>query len=414
MTAPHRWSDEPITSAAQDEFARAGYARRAAGLIDGSWSSDTSTVFGLTGPWGSGKTSLIEMIVEELPTGQQGWHVARFTPWASTDVAGLLSEFCASLAEALPKDRRKAVKKSLATLLRIAAPAAALVPVAGSSAAKAAEATSEALTRAVPWQVAFEDAAEKLRETGKRLLIIADDIDRLQADELMALLKVVRLLGRFPGTRYLLAYDDQTLARTLSTAWGVEDDGEAAGKFMEKIVQYPLVVPPLLDHQLVERLETGIDTVLHEAGRPPMEARRLSNVRDILPALLLTPRAIDRLLAQLRYYLVLLDPAEIDDEDVILLSIVRTSFPQVYDSLPRWRSRLLTGHSGEIGWKTVLSGKNPPSGVRCSRACPIRSGPVPSGCSALSSPGCSRRVSAPERREVGASATRSTSTGTSP
>ena len=72
------------------------------------------------------------------------------------------------------------------------------------------------------------------------------------------------------------------------------------------------------------------------------------DVLDILPTLLPTPRAIDRLLAQLRYYLVLLDPAEIDDEDVILLSIVRASFPQVYDSLPRWRSRLLSGHSGEL------------------------------------------------------------------
>ncbi len=348
MTAQPPWSDQPITSTAQDCFSRSDYARRVADVIATSRSENTSVVFGLTGPWGSGKTSLIEMVLECLRDARPQWGVARFTPWSSADVSGLLAEFYASLTAALPTDHGEAVRKSFATLLQFAAPAARLIPLAGEAASDVMEKSGQALARSAPWNEAFQDATRKLRSTGVPLLIVADDIDRLQADELVALLKVVRLLGRFPGVQYLLAYDDHTLTRTLSTAWGADDGGATARSFMEKIVQHPLVVPPLLDHQLLERFGEGVDQVLRESGRPSIESGRLGEVVDILPALLPTPRAVDRLLAQLRHYLVLLHPEEINDEDVVLLALVRTAFPRLYDALPRWKSRLIQGHSGVL------------------------------------------------------------------
>lgn len=345
MTVPPPWSDQPITGTEQDCFSRSGYAQRAADLIVNSRSRGASAVFGLTGPWGSGKTSLIEMMLEKLRSDHQDWSVARFTPWSSADVPGLMSEFYASLIEALPPDRRNAVKGSFATLLQIAAPVAKLIPLAGDATSGTMLMASQALAQNDPWVVAFEKTTQKLRDAKISLLVVADDVDRLQADELVALLKVVRLLGRFPGVQYILAYDDHTLTQTLSTAWGVEDGGVTARSFMEKIVQYPLVVPPLLDHQLLERFDSGVDRALEEAGRPAMQSRRLGKIVDILPALLPTPRAIDRLLAQLRYYLVLLDPEDINDEDVILLTLVRTAFPRLYGALPRWKTRLILGQS---------------------------------------------------------------------
>lgn len=369
--AHHPWSDQPITGAAQDGFGRSGYARRAADLVANSRSQDESAVFGLTGPWGSGKTSLINMILENLQAAHPEWKIARFTPWSSADVPGLLSEFYASLAAALPPDRGNAVKQSLAALLEIAAPTAKLIPFAGDAASSAMVTAGQALVRTAPWDAAFKKATEKLREVGVPLLVIADDVDRLQADELMALLKVVRLLGRFPGVQYLLAYDDETLTQTLATAWRTEIGSATAKKFMEKIVQYPLVVPPLLDHQLVERFDEGIDQVLDETGRPPLRARRLSNLLDVLPALLPTPRAVDRLLAQLRHYLILLEPEEINDEDVILLALVRTSFPHLYMALPRWKFLLIQGHSGEMEHDNNSSRWKPADWNRLFRMVPV-------------------------------------------
>jgi predicted KAP-like P-loop ATPase len=59
------WRDEPISDGG-DTLGRAGYAARVAKLITETHAWDGSAVFGLTGPWGSGKTSLIRLITGEL------------------------------------------------------------------------------------------------------------------------------------------------------------------------------------------------------------------------------------------------------------------------------------------------------------------------------------------------------------
>src|SRR3954451_9207562 len=64
--AGSEWRDDAISSRREDAFGRTAYADRAAELIARSHTWDSSTVFGLTGSWGSGKTSLVAMIVESL------------------------------------------------------------------------------------------------------------------------------------------------------------------------------------------------------------------------------------------------------------------------------------------------------------------------------------------------------------
>lgn len=345
MTA---WSDAPIRAIVDDEFERSAYAIRAASLVANSHAWDESIVFGLTGPWGSGKSSMLAMITESLTAEHPEWCVAQFTPWATGDVAGLLGDFYASLSKALPPDRGKKVRASLGTLLEVAAPAASVVPYAGGLLGSAARSGGAALKKQSPWDIAFQKACDDLKELKSPVLLVADDIDRLQTQELLTLLKVVRLLGRFPGVDYLLAYDEATLFQALSEANLVAADDGGAGRFMEKIVQYPLVVPPMLGAQLLTRLDAGLEKAFTEAGRPALSSRRLGRLEAVFRSVLSTPRAIDRFLAQLRHHLPLVAVDEINDEDVVVLTLLRTAFPTLYQALPRWREQLLTGNTSEI------------------------------------------------------------------
>jgi hypothetical protein len=342
------WSDDPISRRSQDALGRVAYADRAADLIARSHTWESSVVFGLTGPWGSGKSSLVEMITESLLDNHEQWTVARFTPWATSDVTGLLAEFYAALSQALPPKRSESFRKAAGALAQVAAPAAKLIPYAGEALSAVVREGGERITESPPWQESFKKAADELKQLSVPVLVVADDVDRLQTGELLALLKVVRLLGRFPGVQYLLAYDEQTLFRSLQSASLVGIGNRAAERFMEKIVQYPLMVPPLLSHQLISRLESGITRTLADSGRQDIGTSRLSRVADVLQSQLSTPRAIDRFLAQLRHHLPMVDQEEIDDVDVILLTVLRVAFPTVYGELPRWRSVLLKGHTGEI------------------------------------------------------------------
>ncbi|TNC42303.1 KAP family NTPase [Mumia zhuanghuii] len=344
---PTPWTDAPITAKSEDELGRADYAAHAARLIADSHSWKDSIVFGLTGPWGSGKSSMLAMISEELSATHPSWQIARFTPWATGDVAGLLADFYASLSQTLPNRRAARLRTALGTLAQVAAPAASAIPWVGGAVASAAGSAGEALKNQPPWDKAFKTATNELKKLNTPVLLIADDIDRLQTEELLALLKVVRLLGRFPGVHYLLAYDESTLFQALSKA-NLVREGDGAALFMEKIVQYPLAVPPLLPTQLLARLNAGLDAALADAGRPHLNSERLGSLVEVYRSQLGTPRAIDRYLAQLRHHLPLVESEEIDDEDVIVLTLLRTAFPTLYQQLPRWRDQLISGHTGEI------------------------------------------------------------------
>ena len=143
------WADSDVKTRAKDRFGRRGYAERAARLIASSHSWDDSTVFGLTGQWGSGKTSLMNMIAEALTFEPEhkdlGYNIVRFTPWATHDVTGVLGDFYSSIASVLPPDRRKDVQEKFAGLLRVAAPAGKLIPYVGEALAGAATLGADAL-----------------------------------------------------------------------------------------------------------------------------------------------------------------------------------------------------------------------------------------------------------------------------
>lgn len=56
------WRDDPIHEVRQDRLGRATFAENSARLIRDTHSAMSSVVYGLEGPWGSGKSSVISMI----------------------------------------------------------------------------------------------------------------------------------------------------------------------------------------------------------------------------------------------------------------------------------------------------------------------------------------------------------------
>ena len=179
------WSDEPIDRGEDDLLDRLRFAIRVAALIQDAGSADRSTVFGLVGPWGDGKTSLINLVEKGLP---ESWAVVRFTPWAASSVPDLLAEFFSTIASALPSEGKGAkARETLFICAQVAVPALLkLLPGIGNTAADLATAAGDRLGREKPWAVRFEQASQQLRELQILVLVVADDIDRLDAGELAA------------------------------------------------------------------------------------------------------------------------------------------------------------------------------------------------------------------------------------
>lgn len=103
-------ADQPIASKSEDRFNRAPFATRIAETL-ATRSDPSSIVIGLYGPWGDGKTSVLEMMQEELKTHDE-IIVVRFNPWHFQTEDLLLRGFFATLADAmgrsLPSMKEKA------------------------------------------------------------------------------------------------------------------------------------------------------------------------------------------------------------------------------------------------------------------------------------------------------------------
>ncbi|MFI7062468.1 P-loop NTPase fold protein [Kribbella sp. NPDC050124] len=105
MAGGNWWVDEPIESPGSDRLDREVFVERVRELIDHVGGSPASTVIGLVGPWGSGKTSTVNLIVKGLDRSR--WSLAYVTPWALAGSEAVVSELLGGIATALPADRSR-------------------------------------------------------------------------------------------------------------------------------------------------------------------------------------------------------------------------------------------------------------------------------------------------------------------
>lgn len=133
-------SDKPIASKKQDILGRRKFAEQLA-LDLHSWDGGESLVVALYGPWGSGKTSLKNMVLEANERNYSSrLPVMQFNPWQLSGTGGISLVFFRELGIALrhegpEKDIEKRAKKLDAY--------GATVSLAGSAAAWAG--------KAMPW-----------------------------------------------------------------------------------------------------------------------------------------------------------------------------------------------------------------------------------------------------------------------
>ena len=333
------WSDEPIDGVHEDSFGREPFANLLAQTIDRVQLGAASTVFGLVGRWGSGKSSVAAMVGEMLP---RTWVVQSFTPWAASGTAALQLEFVAALDAAVGGGlaEKGAAKTAFRKYAKWASPVLAALPGIGQSLAESTQAAVDEFAARQPWSVEFEALAELLKTMEKRVLIVCDDIDRLDAVELLEFLKVVRLLGRFPNVHYLVAYDADTVEDLLAT----EGVGGRTSSFMEKIVQHPFELPQIDVATRWRHISGALSKWLAEQGvqldESGMERYRL--LIDALTSGLVTPRQIARYENHLKVLSVLV-PGEVDFLDFAALANLRLNHHDVYEMVPEWASELRAG-----------------------------------------------------------------------
>jgi type II secretory pathway predicted ATPase ExeA len=336
--------DEPISVSAEDRFRRAALADRVAAVIGLMAEDGRYSVVAVVGPWGSGKTSLLRLTAARIKADRT-LTVAEFNPWLVGNVEALVQDFFASLLSAIDADGR-AAKRIRGVVSRYGAGASVLiraVPVAGKAFSAVLEAAVAWLNKEPSLAERRRDAEEALRELPRPVLIVVDDLDRLQGDELMTVFKLIRLVGRLPNVHYLLAFDDETIAGVVAQQPVAKNDRAQALSFLEKVVQVRFDIPPLHTSEIDDLVEEALSAALRRANAS-VAAQDLDRFRSVydstLRRQLTQPRQVKRLLAQVEVTLPLV-VGEVNVVDFILLTFVRVTYPRLYGRLAQSAERLL-------------------------------------------------------------------------
>lgn len=316
--------DHPIECLADDRLGRRRFAEALAEDIL-SLPLKSGYVIGLTGPWGSGKTSILNMTVEAI--GNRA-HVVQFNPWLFSGTEALLTTYFTEIAKQFGhKADLKPIARRLATYGRLLLPIAAVLG-AGSVAGAAV-----GLLNNLSSQPSVSEQRAELRrclaKLGRPVVTIIDDVDRLQPQEVLDIMRLVRLVGDFPNTLYLLAFDQHRVEECLGGG-----DVARGRVYLEKIVQVTHDLPLARTADNVSLFLDGLRELLDHADTSgPLYDDDWQNVfAFIIRPLLQTPRQVRRYLESLPVIL-----RRIGDEvalaDVLALEAIRILRPEMFAAI---------------------------------------------------------------------------------
>ena len=336
------YRDDP-THVGYDLLNREQLSARFADTIKTVSERTPSAVVALVGPWGSGKTSLLTQITAEL--SRSDWHVGRHNPWHYADYTSAVMGFFGSLRGAVPRDvLANGLGDSLSKFVANIAPIGGLGSVLGADMSGALAAIGKLLGgEDDELHQVNERVASALTRLDHPVLIVLDDLDRLTPDELLVTFKLVRLIGVLPNVYYLLGYDESTLLETITKTDLVGTEPGRARKYLEKIVQVRLEIPPLDSREqgvMADALVAEV-TASHAIVLSADQTRRLSSIwQECLALYLDQPRSLKKLFTQVDA--VWPDVAgEVDFVDFVAITFLRVFERNILSLVEEERDELL-------------------------------------------------------------------------
>jgi hypothetical protein len=356
-------SDLPIARSADDQLHRFPFATLIARtLLEPN--RQGATVVGLCGEWGTGKTSVANLVIEKVGTEAI---VVQFEPWMVGSPEALAREFFLTLGgAALPKQDTPERKQKRKEFYRYAAkavdalsitsdalgtviPGVALVGKGLKSGKKALDLAAqslEELSKEPTLRQAREHLSSELRNLGTPVVFIIDDIDRLEAHETRLVLQIIKACANFPNVRYLLLFDRSQVLHA------VQETVKDPAAYLEKIITQVFDLPEatrkqrekLLD-QILETLPTMID----------LEGKTLERMQLLFDGVLLpgltTIRQVKRFLrtaSALLPGLIVDGFKNVDMADFLALEYMRQFVPNVYAVIREEEGPKPGGFVGEV------------------------------------------------------------------
>ncbi|NKJ08526.1 P-loop NTPase fold protein [Rhizobium sp. SG741] len=378
-------SDVPIRTASQDLLRRSTFAKRIADVLS-QLNLDEGRVFAIRGAWGTGKSSLKNLVIEQLAARESGARWMDFNPWQWGDGDAISKALFQQIADELggplstEAGKRASIFRRYGAILTGSGPSikkmgadqtsislllanASVIAIAASlglelpSAAKIAGVLAIA-SIVVPiighiiayfgkdrWSESLDKIRtaleNSLRNLKRPLVVFVDDIDRLEPDQIRVLIRQIKVNANLPNIVFVLLFQPSIVESALDPI------ANSQGRdFLKKIVQANFDLPALSKSSVHEILTAELSRIAspHATSKNGFEQVRWGNtlLGTILP-FVENLRDARRFLSSVAIHLPLhvgKNELEVNIIDFLVLNAVQVFEPDLYAALSQQQELL--------------------------------------------------------------------------
>ena len=205
---------------------------------------DEAFAFGITGEWGVGKTMFLSILKQTIRDRAE---IVDFNPWMCSSPEQVTRDFFASLRHQLaPKysTLSKSIKEYAQHVNSVSLSPHSIVSLGFILPINQESLYSRKRT-----------LSEKFAKLPKPVVVIIDDVDRLERDEVFEVLRLIRNTADLSNVIYIVAYDKEYVTSVLE-----EKNIKDASAYLEKIFPVEVHLPKVEDHLIWSILRDEIES----------------------------------------------------------------------------------------------------------------------------------------------------------
>ena len=284
--------------------------------------SDVAQTFsiGITAPWGSGKSSLLNLLKQQIEKDSQFIFI-EFNPRGSLKITNIQEDFLNIL-----KDKMKAYHSSFTHYIKSYAKALQLIdeknPILG-------------------WLDFFglngaEENKERIngiiKRSERKLIILVDDLDRMTGEEIIEVFKLIDRNASFYNTFFISAYDKEYINCIINEYLKTTTKQVFTDKFFDLEFSLPKCEYTRMLGLLDKLMKEAINSGLIHVENTEME-NILAEHKNICEEVLPTIRSIKRFYNKLTMELNLTSENDLVFNDFFLLLLLQYNNPTIYQEL---------------------------------------------------------------------------------
>ncbi|MCB9223638.1 MAG: hypothetical protein H6582_05610 [Crocinitomicaceae bacterium] len=296
--------------------------------------SESAFILGLEGAWGNGKSTHLDLLYDKFDENE--WIKIRFDSWYSESAEQIVFEYFKEFRNGIRKYNRKLSRQLLfysQDLLKFYKNNKILGPL---------QLSIDLFKSSPTYHKYYDSINQQISKLDRKIIILVDDLDRLDPKQIWEVLRLVKVTGSFSNTVFVLAYDKEYIGNAIS-----QINTHESYRFIEKIVSYEHHLVPIPNNILISYL---LELVSQQTQ---LKNEHLDQIRTLLEAKqnLIAPfiknfRDVKRFVNSFQTSLSYAPFKELDIRDYFVIELVRYKYFPVYEMLYKRRYELFKDGSG--------------------------------------------------------------------